>query len=212
MKLLKIQMALQNLREDPPDIDEFEKCVKLLFLSSRGKVAVVEPALADTYKELMAVANSKGNPKIIEKILQKYGKDGLLRTFDQFVHTYQPPVMLDAIMTDIDTAFYVPRIAPSIVNAVNVVDESVEVDDDEIAECSRATQSKELRIDEAKRHVQLSAWQLRKGLGLADDEAQWNAIHQVCATCQNYQILSRSSLVINNAYTFCYLLFRFQAV
>lgn len=182
MKQLKIQIVLKHLRQQPIAIDEFEKCVKLLFLSNRGKIPVLEPAVADTYKELMAVPESKHNSspqysRLIEKILAKYGKDEFLNLFDKFVLSHQAPVMLDAIIADIESGFYVPRIATgSLDNVSRPESVSVSIDDDANVE----KPSCEIRTTvENQPRLQLSAWQLRKGLGLADDEELWGQIHQV---------------------------------
>jgi hypothetical protein len=211
LRLLKIQIVLKHLRQEPPAIDEFEECVKLLFLSNRGKVSVVEPAVAETYKELMAIPESKRNsspqyPKLIEKVLQKYDTQDFLRVFNEFTKSHQSPVMLDAIIADIDSAFYVPRIATgpgSSAQHSGVLPVSLDVDGSKQQQQTQrqpppekqqpeqqeppaqqlqrtAKPSNSDKIKTVKRpHLQLSAWQLRKGLKLAHDEVTWTAVHQV---------------------------------
>jgi hypothetical protein len=211
LRLLKIQIVLKHLRQEPPAIDEFEECVKLLFLSNRGKVSVVEPAVAETYKELMAIPESKRNsspqyPKLIEKVLQKYDTQDFLRVFNEFTKSHQSPVMLDAIIADIDSAFYVPRIATgpgSSAQHSGVLPVSLDIDGSKRQQQTQrqpppekqqpeqqeppaqqlqrtAKPSNSDKIKTVKRpHLQLSAWQLRKGLKLAHDEVTWTAVHQV---------------------------------
>ena len=195
LKLLKIQIVLKYLRQDSPAVDEFEKCVKLLFRTIRGKVPVVDTAIVDTYTELIAITDKKtssaNQAKLIEGLLHKYGRDEFLQTFDEFVRLNQPPAMLDAVLADIEAEFYVPRSA-----AVASASDAAEALPDQAgsgrvgADIKSGEPPLQLRapksggdvaIGQADTgpRVQLSAWQLRKGLGLADDEEEWTAVHQV---------------------------------
>jgi hypothetical protein len=199
LKLLKIQIVLKYLRQDSPAVDEFEKCVKLLFRTNRGKVPVVDTAIVETYNELIAVADKKTTSahqaKLIEGLLQKYGRDQFLQTFDEFVRLNQPPAMLDAVLADIESEFYVPRSA-----AIASASDAAEALPDreasgkfgvEMKPCDSLSRLRAPKsgVDAASGQVdggprvQLSAWQLRKGLGLADDEDEWTAVHQVICIC-----------------------------
>jgi hypothetical protein len=195
LKLLKIQIVLRYLRQESPAVDEFEKCVKLLFRTSRGKVPVVETAIVDTYNELIAVTDKKissaHQSKLIDGLLQKYGREQFLQTFDEFVRLNQPQAMLDSVLADIESDIYVPRSA-----AVASASDAAEVLPDQVvstkvgANIKPDDTSSRLRAPKTGRgtamgqadagpRVQLSAWQLRKGLGMADDEEEWTAVHQV---------------------------------
>jgi hypothetical protein len=193
LKSLKIQIVLKYLRQESPAVDEFEKCVKLLFRSNRGKVPVVDTAMVDTYNELIAVTESKKissahQAKLIQGLLQKYGPEEFLQTFDEFVLLNQPPTMLDSVLADIESEFYMPRCAAlSSDGAEAIPDLSAS------GKIGRAIQPEgsssrlhtpKADIDPASQagggpRVQLSAWQLRKGLGLAEAEEEWTAVHQV---------------------------------
>jgi hypothetical protein len=195
-KLLKIQIVLKHLRQESPALDEFEKCVKLLFRTNRGKVPVVDAAIVGTYNELIAVTASKKTSsaeqaKLIEGLLEKYGRDQFLQTFDEFVMLNQPPTMLDAVLADIESEFYVPRSAaassdgtvglglPESAAAVEVGKAIKPGDSSPRLRASKLGGDTAIGQSNGGPRVQLSAWQLRKGLGLADDEEQWTAVHQV---------------------------------
>jgi hypothetical protein len=191
LKLLKIQIVLKYLRQESPAVDEFEKCVKLLFRTNRGKVPVVDTANVDTYNELIAVTESKKTSsahqaKLIEGLLQKYGPAEFLETFDEFVLLNQPPAMLDAILADIESEFYMPRSAAAASgSSEGLPDRSSKTDSESKDSSSRPRAPKPGRdaaIGPAEPRVQLSAWQLRKGLGMADEEDEWTAVHQVLQT------------------------------